>query len=483
MRLTSFHLGAFAAAVLACFAACGSESNNSLGGPGLDGGGGSAAQGGGPGGTSSGGTGATSGNGGLLIDTGTGATAGTGGGFDPDSGCAAEVQSGENIPVAIYIMLDKSGSMTEMSGGGQTKWDAVRAAMTSFVNDTQSAGLDVGIQYFPTPAAGAPTSCTDSSQCGSYGPCLLRTCDGTGVVIPCDTNADCGPGEGNCVPLGQCQSGGFCLPPGGSCGLFDACQGIGSSVCTNLNCDVPTYTTPDVAIATLPGAAMPIVNSLNAQMPAGRTPTSAALQGALDHASSFLSSNPSHTVAVVLATDGLPTECDTNVSNIAQIAGTAFGATPSISTFVIGVFGPSEPMGPANADQIAQAGGTTSAFIVDPTQNVTQQFIDALNAIRGSTLGCEFQIPLPQDGGVLDFTKVNVSFSDSSGTSQDLFYVEDQSQCDPTSGGWYYDANPASGGTPTKIIVCSSTCDSFEMAVGATVEIVLGCETVNKPPQ
>jgi len=47
----------------------------------------------------------------------------------------------------------------------------------------------------------------------------------------------------------------------------------------------------------------------------------------------------------------------------------------------------------SNLNQIAQAGGTNSAFIVDTNGNVGQQFIEALNAIRGAALACEYLIP------------------------------------------------------------------------------------------
>ena len=47
-------------------------------------------------------------------------------------------------PVALYIMFDKSLSM-QQSG----LWDPAVTALNSFVNDEDSAGLRVGLQYFP----------------------------------------------------------------------------------------------------------------------------------------------------------------------------------------------------------------------------------------------------------------------------------------------------------------------------------------------
>jgi uncharacterized protein YegL len=46
-------------------------------------------------------------------------------------------------PIAIYIMLDKSGSMRG------NKWDTAKSSITTFVNDPTSEHIDVALQYFP----------------------------------------------------------------------------------------------------------------------------------------------------------------------------------------------------------------------------------------------------------------------------------------------------------------------------------------------
>ena len=81
---------------------------------------------------------------------------------------------------------------------------------------------------------------------------------------------------------------------------------------------------------------------------------------------------------LVLATDGDPTECDTSISGIDAIAASGVSMSPKISTFVIGV-GSSL----SNLNSIAMAGGTQQAFLVDTGGNVNQQFLAAMNAIRG----------------------------------------------------------------------------------------------------
>ncbi len=66
-------------------------------------------------------------------------------------------------------------------------------------------------------------------------------------------------------------------------------------------------------------------------------------------------------------------------------------------------------------------------------------------------------------------------------TAETIYYVVDAAGCDPMTGGWYYDVDPAMGGTPTKIIVCQETCDSF--GLGGQVDIQLGCTTETPPPK
>src|SRR5215831_11829447 len=117
------------------------------GGPGTGGSGGSS-------GSSS--AGASNGDGGVLIGVGTSGNAGQ----NPDgTSCAQVVRKGEAVPVDMYVLLDKSSSMLDTTGAGPTKWDAIRSALESFVNDPASSGLGVGLQYFPILKPGVPATC------------------------------------------------------------------------------------------------------------------------------------------------------------------------------------------------------------------------------------------------------------------------------------------------------------------------------------
>src|SRR5207245_583501 len=101
---------------------------------------------------------------------------------------------------------------------------------------------------------------------------------------------------------------------------------------------------------------------------------------------------------------------------------------PKIETFVIGVGG---SLGSLNG--IAAAGGTGQAFLVDTNQNVNQQFLDAMNTIRGQALACSYEIPLPE-AGQPDFDKVNVQYTPGAGgPAQVLPRVADKAHC-PANG-------------------------------------------------
>lgn len=114
-------------------AGCGTSENdgNEYGVSGSGGGGG--ADGGG--GTSTGGTGGPSLEGGFLDVVGD---------AEPDASCVYLVDEGTRTPLNLYIMFDKSSSMA-----GGNKWDSAKAGLSAFVNDSESAGIRVALNFFP----------------------------------------------------------------------------------------------------------------------------------------------------------------------------------------------------------------------------------------------------------------------------------------------------------------------------------------------
>lgn len=477
--------GSLAVGFGASFAACGIDSSPKRPSGFETGSGGS----GGGANTAAGGmTGTSSGLGGDIgITVGSGGATGAGGGPT----CAGETSKAELVPLDIYIMLDKSGSMldkTGANGSGPPKWDAVTQGLNAFFNDAQSSGIGVGLQFFPIRAPGVPETCSANADCpGASGPCLLKACTGQASLISCTKNADC-PFLSTCQNLGQCQNNSnyYCFTQGADCGNgLGTCVAIYATTCVNqYSCDAAVYEKPAVEFDVLNGAAAALSGSIAMITPEGGTPTAPALQGAIDHASAWAAANPTHKVVTVLATDGLPTQCSpTDIPSISAIAQAGVNASPSVLTFVIGVFSGNDANAKQNLDAIAAAGGTTSAFLIDSNQNVTQAFIDALNAIRGTKLACEYLIPAPPPGEKLDYSKVNVEHTaPGAAMPETIYYVADLASCDAMTGGWYYDADPAKGGAPTKIEMCPATCDKLGM-LGGQVDIRLGCQTEIGPPK
>ena len=113
------------------------------------------------------------GSGGAGATTGAGAGQGTGGGFLATGGssgtgefdaCASAAIQVDRIPVQMYIMFDKSGSMLE-----DQKWAGATAALTAFFQDSDSAGLNVALRFFPDdePVSGCNESACNVQACAT----------------------------------------------------------------------------------------------------------------------------------------------------------------------------------------------------------------------------------------------------------------------------------------------------------------------------
>jgi hypothetical protein len=136
--------------VTGLLAACSASTTDGQGAPGT-GGSGAIATGGG-GGAASGG--ASTGKGGV---SGAGNFSSNGGFITPppskgpndgDAGCKSAVGRGELLPLDIFIMFDQSQSMDCATSNGGNRWNAVKQALTGFVNDPGAAGIGVGLQFF-----------------------------------------------------------------------------------------------------------------------------------------------------------------------------------------------------------------------------------------------------------------------------------------------------------------------------------------------
>lgn len=331
--------------------------------------------------------------------------------------CGGTVFEPERLPLDMYFLVDSSGSMAEPAGAGASKWDLMSGALVDFLGDPGNAQVGVGVGFFPEKVQ--PT---------------------------------CSAGQPDCL----------CIP------VINICFANAGGSCTATD-----YATPSVPLA-LPPAPDSVIASIRARQLAGGTPTRVALEGTYRYLDTWAAQNPGRKLAAILATDGEPTGCLGNSpAEAASLAAAALNGPSQIQTFVIGVGRSLDNLG-----QVAQAGGTSQAFLIDASQNLAQGFAQALESIRIAAGPCAFEIPESTAEGPIDPGRVNVRFTPS-GASEAVVvgktFDGSVNGCGP-DGGWYYD-NPSA---PTRIQLCGDTCAG---TLKARVDVQFGCESIVQPPR
>ncbi len=384
----------------------------------------------GAGGTT-GGTGGSGIAGSSIIDPTQGGTAGTPE-VNEDAACGTGEASADLKEVTMFIMFDRSWSMTQCSDPTQmpplgmqdslactdgvtpSRWELTSQALTLFFQDPAAADLHVALRFFPDDVAG----CTGFDNNAMMTP----NCDATICAQP---QVDLGVLTADAAPTDAQEAA-----------LVAA-----------------------VAGATPPGPAIPNPN------PA--TPTSAALGGAEQWAIAHQMASPNEQTVVVLVTDGEPYGCDTSTNNIATLARDAY-MNAGVLTYVIGLTGSSEQQ----LNQLAAAGGTDQAYFVADGSTATQDLLNALLAIRGMPITCDFAVPTSTaTGDEIDPHLINVNYTAAGGADVELGLVADASACGAEQA-WYYD-NPD---MPTRIILCPSACTTITGDPMAQIQILAGCK-------
>jgi len=260
-----------------------------------------------------------------------------------------------------------------------------------------------------------------------------------------------------------------------SAGLSVGIGYFGQEPIGETTCNPADYAKADVAIAPLPANAQAIADSLASRQPTGETPTGSAIRGACGYAKNYKIAHPDRDVVMLFVTDGLPEApvtcgdagkgaCCPTLSDAVAATSDCLAGMPALKTFVLGV-------GPylTNLQQIAAAGGTKQAFLVNGG-DVAAEVLDALNAIRtAAQIPCELGIPEPPSGMSLDLTLVNLVETTIRCDSTTLVYRESVSSCG-TAGGWYFDDPNA----PKKIVLCKKSCDDVSLP-GEKLLFSLGC--------
>lgn len=118
----------------------------------------------------------------------------------------------------------------------------------------------------------------------------------------------------------------------------------------------------------------------------------------------------------------------------------------------------------------------TGGIAADLCDQDFQAVFDALTTavLDGTEVACEFAIPEPPAGEVLDPEEVNVEIGPAMGPLDAIPRVNDISECADVPDGWYYD-DPVD---PTMIFLCAQTCETIQGMKDGTINIGFGCETI-----
>jgi hypothetical protein len=252
-----------------------------------------------------------------------------------------------------------------------------------------------------------------------------------------------------------------------------------------IECTAGTYQNPEVPMTALPSpafrAAINVVDAENENPEIGwrgGTPTVYVVRGTLAYVRAQRALKPGR-YALVLVTDGYPQGCTNNtIANV--VTDVRAAEQDDIPTYVIGVLNPDKPGAPRtldDLDDVADAGGSESAFIIDtgtPGQT-SADFTAAINAIRGQAVACDVAIPAAPDGRSFDKRRVRVDYKSGGGQTTPLTY----DQACGSANAWRYD-NPSA---PTRIELCATTCTAVQADPGAELAVGFTCDPVIIVPE
>jgi hypothetical protein len=338
---------------------------------------------------------------------------------------ASGVYTATPTPHDVMFLLDRSGSMHAKVASGTTRWLAAQKALSSLldaVSPTTRAGLDM------FPRGDKPITCCWIDPATNY------------------TDCDCAAGE---------------LPTGAK------------------RCTASTYNPALVPVATLgdaqKAAMRASIKASDAEFYWG-TPMKAALAGAIQKQAVL---DLDGTRSVVLITDGEPTSCDAVDNAIDAVVNVAKGGTTlakPVSTYVVGVIDGKLAANAQNLSKVAVAGGTkradgceatNSCFYAVDAKSFETDIAKAFRDIEMKAFSCTFDVPKLASGSP-DFDKVNVSIKKADGSS--VAVSHDATKAD----GWEFLEGKG------KVQLYGNACTQVKADAKASVEIVLGCKTIEK---
>lgn len=303
----------------------------------------------------------------------------TDGGFNSDAACATTSAQADLLPLDMYIMLDRSGSMGTDCNVGQTtasKWCRAINSLHGFFTAPSSAGMGVALQYFPITG---------------------YSCTGNGGTL-------------------ATPAVGMALLPG----LAGALQ-------TSLNATVPNGSNTPIEAALRGLATFTANNTQTGRIMIGVLVTDGAPNGC---------STATGTLSGVLQTHFNATGIRTFVigmegASFANLEAIAAGGNAPLHPDQVG----------ALPDTCGNGAGPCRHWNVGNGNPAV--FIEALKAIQQSAVGCTYAMPQPTTGVVDPNKVVIEYTPGGGGPPQTLTKVADATQCGPTGGWYYdNNANP-----------------------------------------
>ncbi|AUX23557.1 keratin associated protein 5-1 [Sorangium cellulosum] len=318
-------------------------------------------------------------------------------------GCIATASISLVRPVTLFVSLDKSLSMVRNNANedvSDDRWEPATDALKDFFADPESAGLGVALRFWPH---NNPGNCNGDPYC-QYDGCA-------NPIVPFD-----------------------------------------GTTAQRLTADLAPIDQQEVRLISAIDSVEP---------PAGGTPMYGALHGATTWAINYKNAHPEEEVAVVLVTDGIPTDCVTAPNTIADLARDAF-QDHGVRVHMVG-FGGSNP---EVINLIADAGGGR-AFNLSAGGTLRGSLRNALVSIRGEVLPCNVTVPV---AGASDPNAVSVIHVNNAGTETLLTRVPDAASCGAGTTGWYFpDA------TYSSVRLCPGTCESVREQAGGKVRAIVPC--------
>ena len=222
-------------------------------------------------------------------------------------------------------------------------------------------------------------------------------------------------------------------------------------------CEESAYTTPTLPLAPASEQQAALDPLMKASTHSFGAATAPALQGALNSARQSAQSGAGN-AAVLLVSSSQPLTCGGSTTDGAMVAAAALAGTPPVPTYVLAL----QPH--ASLDAVALAGGTGSARTADDATSA-DALLDAMRAITDEAQ-CRYAVPEGAAAYLPDRIALELTVD---GRTTTVSRVGDEAQCDPASGGWYYDDPDA----PRFLIACEQTCS--QVRGGGRVTIGVDC--------